>query len=151
MSGGVISSFRGEYAFLSNFYFADMEFAGDGVSTVEHLYQAAKSTTVSDWFAILAATTPGKAKRLGRNICVRSDWDSVKAAVMKVCIDLKFDQNIDLASRLLDTGDALLEEGNYWHDNYWGNCTCKKCESIVGQNTLGQLLMKKRHEVSMRL
>lgn len=37
-----------------------------------------------------------------------------------------------------------IVEGNYWHDNYWGNCTCDKCKNIEGQNKLGKILMKIR-------
>ena len=42
----------------------------------------------------------------------------------------------DLKARLLLTGDKKLIEGNKWHDNFWGNCTCKKCENVEGKNML---------------
>jgi hypothetical protein len=55
----------------------------------------------------------------------------------------------ELRKKLLATGDATLIEGNYWHDNYWGVCTCENCVSngIVGRNRLGTLLMKVREEI----
>lgn len=40
----------------------------------------------------------------------------------------------------------MIEEIVSWHDNFWGNCTCVKCENIEGQNWLGKLLMKVRDE-----
>jgi hypothetical protein len=53
----------------------------------------------------------------------------------------KFGQDEALGDRLLSTGDSLLIEGNYWHDNYWGRCTCSKCQSEIGLNQLGEVLM----------
>ena len=44
--------------------------------------------------------------------------------------------------------DIMLIEGNYWHDNYWGNCLCPKCKEIEGQNQLGKILMKVRSTLS---
>ena len=44
------------------------------------------------------------------------------------------------------TGDAELIEGNTWHDNYWGVCSCSKCNGR-GKNRLGKLLMKVREEL----
>jgi predicted NAD-dependent protein-ADP-ribosyltransferase YbiA (DUF1768 family) len=52
----------------------------------------------------------------------------------------------DLQKKLLDTGDAYLEEGNTWHDNTWGNCKCDRCARYQGENRLGQILMQVREE-----
>jgi predicted NAD-dependent protein-ADP-ribosyltransferase YbiA (DUF1768 family) len=52
-----------------------------------------------------------------------------------------------LRKKLQETGTQMLVEGNYWHDNFWGNCKCKKCKDITGQNTLGILLMALREEL----
>ena len=56
-----------------------------------------------------------------------------------VCYE-KFTNNdaLHLKERLLKTGKEELVEGNTWHDNYWGNCTCEKCKNIAGQNKLGK-------------
>lgn len=51
---------------------------------------------------------------------------------------------------LLETGDVKIIEGNYWHDNLWGNCFCKKCENIKGQNWLGRLIMDIRSQVEQK-
>ena len=45
------------------------------------------------------------------------------------------------------TAPAPLLEGNYWHDNYWGDCKCKTCEKTEGQNKLGRILMIVRKEI----
>ena len=53
----------------------------------------------------------------------------------------KFFQNEDLGQKLMNTGDAVLIEGNYWGDRYWGVCNGE------GQNKLGKILMKIREEL----
>ena len=52
----------------------------------------------------------------------------------------------DLKEMLLQTGDEELVEGNYWHDVYFGVCSCPKCGN-KGENHLGKLLMKIRSEI----
>jgi predicted NAD-dependent protein-ADP-ribosyltransferase YbiA (DUF1768 family) len=71
---------------------------------------------------------------------LRPDWREVREEVMEVGLRQKFRQNPELLQKLLDTGDAYLEEGNTWNDRYWGVCRG------VGQNKLGHLLMKLREE-----
>jgi ribA/ribD-fused uncharacterized protein len=65
-----------------------------------------------------------------------------------MCLRLKFTQNPELRRRLLDTGDAVLVEGNTWHDNYWGTCTFRRCSKTKGKNMLGKLLMQVRQELA---
>ena len=141
----MIDFFDGEHAFLSNFYNASCIFEEKLYPTVEHAFQAAKSLdqVERDWIA--AAETPGKAKRMGRSITLRSDWEKIKFDVMKECLRSKFADPV-LKQKLLATGDEELVEGNYWHDNTWGNCSCEKCKDIVGRNMLGNILMKLRTE-----
>ena len=47
-------------------------------------------------------------------------------------------KNVTEQEMLLETGDAYLEETNYWKDTYWGKC------NGVGLNNLGEMLMKIR-------
>ena len=61
-------------------------------------------------------------------------------------LKLKFSDPI-LKEKLLATGNEKLEEGNWWHDNFWGNCYCPKCKNIEGVNKLGKLLMLLRKEL----
>ena len=53
----------------------------------------------------------------------------------------KIKQNPWMADALLETGDAYLEEGNTWHDQFWGTV------NGVGQNNLGKTLMTVREEL----
>ena len=141
----MIDFFDGEYAFLSNFYNASCIFEEKLYSTVEHAFQAAKSLDHAERDWIAAAGSPGLAKRLGRRINLRPDWEKVKFDVMEECLRSKFADSI-LKQKLLATGDEELVEGNYWHDNTYGNCSCEKCKDIVGRNMLGNILMKLRTE-----
>lgn len=136
-----IDNFSGTYAFLSNFYKSPVTFNGITAPTVEHMYQAAKTVDNSDAQFILESTTPAVAKRRGKTIKMVENWDEVKFGVMLTLVRLKFAQNPILAEKLIDTGDAKLIEGNWWHDVYWGVCNGK------GENNLGKILMKVREEI----
>lgn len=121
----------GDHSFLSNFYWFDD-------STVEHQYQAAK-TLDEEWkVQILGASTPAAAKKLGKRCPIREDWEDVKVSVMFDLLKKKFAPGSLLAEKLLATGDAVLEEGNWWGDKYWGTVLGQ------GENWLGRLLMMVR-------
>lgn len=139
----MIDCFDKEWAFLSNFYESEIEFEGIVYPTNEHFFQAMKTLDVDERRAIANALTPGKAKRMGRRVTLRPDWEEVKEEVMFLGLCLKFADD-QLADWLLETGDEELIEGTTWHDNEWGNCTCSKCKNIPGKNKLGKLLMKVR-------
>lgn len=162
-----ISSFSGEYRFLSNFYpcnlpaiyltaesyffteLHDVRFFDEEeiiFPTVEHFFQAMKSKKWEDWKFIYSLKTAKEAKQEGRKLELRKDWETVKLDIMDVGLCGKFSKkyNPDLLRKLLYTGDSLLIEGNYWHDNFWGDCTCEKCKGIKGENNLGKLLMEVR-------
>jgi len=147
----MITEFKKQYRFLSNFYFSPfvLGYKGYKISypTVEHYYQSQKAADRDETIRILNCKTPGEAKRIGRRVRLISVWDEVKDLVMETGVKAKFNQNLDLQKKLLETKDALLTEGNYWHDNYWGDCFCSKCSKIKGQNILGKLLMKIRKQI----
>ena len=142
----MINCFDGEFAFLSNFHPSMITDGNEWFPTVEHYFQAAKTETTEEYKAIAAALTPGQAKRLGRNVTLRTDWEEVKEQVMLDALRKKFEIPA-LREMLLITGDEELVEGNTWHDNYWGNCTCDRCKNIEGKNKLGKLLMQVREEI----
>ena len=141
-----IDSFKGEYEFLSNFSYSPFIYKDIFYPTVEHYFQAQKSMILSERQAIAAAPTPGKAKHMGRNVKLRTDWEFVKLRIMKYALNEKFSNYSDLKAKLLETGNEELVEGNWWHDNFWGDCSCPKCKNIAGKNNLGKLLMMLRDE-----
>lgn len=136
-----IDKFDGDYAFLSNFYEAPTVINGITYPTNEHFFQAMKTEDPEEQRKIAEASTPGQAKRLGRAVKLRDNWDSVRIGWMKFGLEQKFSQHPELAQKLIDTGNAWLIEGNTWHDTFWGQC------DGVGQNNLGALLMALRDEL----
>ena len=143
-----IGVFDGQYAFLSNFFERSIVFEGLTVKTNEHAFQMMKTNNLGERKMIAFAGTPGKSKRAGRNCTLRPDWEKVKSQVMLNVVRAKFMQHPDLAAKLIATGDAMLIEGNVWHDNTWGNCSCERCKGIQGKNLLGQILMQVRNELN---
>ena len=134
-----ILEFQGEHRWLSNFWPAKVEIYGTVYPTVENAYQAAKTHSPNrDPFL---TCTPGQAKRLARELQIRSDWEEVKVYVMRRLISQKFAPGTELAEKLLDTGDCKIVEGNRWGDTFWGVCRGH------GQNTLGKLIMEQRQNL----
>lgn len=133
-----ITSFRGQHRWLSNFHPAQVRMGGEVYPTVEHAYQAAKTQNTQQRDQIRNAATAGQAKRLGRHVDLRDDWDEVKLLTMKQLIWQKFKGCPVLAKLLMDTGERNIEEGNTWGDTYWGTC------NGTGQNHLGVILMQAR-------
>lgn len=142
-----IDHFRGDYAFLSNFTYSPIHRDGLEYPTVEHAFQAAKCLDMAGKQSILADSSPSAAKRLGRRVQLRPDWESVKVDIMLDILRLKFAPATDFAVQLVATGEAQLIEGNTWHDNYWGSCMCAKHRSRPGANVLGKLLTQVRKEL----
>lgn len=138
-----ITSFRGKYAFLSNFYPAEVEYEGMTYPSNEAAFQAAKCLDPEDRIPFTEQTNPAAAKRMGRKVSLRPDWERVKTGIMEDIVRAKFTAHPDLARQLTATGEMPLIEGNCWHDTFWGvdSATGK------GENRLGQILMKIRGEL----
>ena len=131
--------FAGPYRFLSNFYARPLLYEGERFPTAEHAYQAAKCMRSDEFRMIRDAPSPGAAKRMGRKIAIRGDWEAVKEKVMLSVVRAKF-ADAYLRRRLASTGTAELIEGNNWGDRFWGVCRGE------GENRLGKILMKVRAE-----
>jgi ribA/ribD-fused uncharacterized protein len=136
-----VAEFQGEYRFLSNFYPATVEFEGLRYPTAEHAYQSAKTLDMQERKRIAQLPTPEEAKREGRKLSLRSDWETAKFEVMERVVRDKFTRNLELRQKLLETGDAELVEGNTWNDRIWG------VYQGTGENRLGKILMKVRSEL----
>jgi hypothetical protein len=134
-----ITQFQGEWRFLSNFWLCPVPVGGIEYKSAEHAYQAHKTLDHRAREAMAALSTPRDAKRAGQVIDLRTDWERAKKAIMLQVVLVKFMKNADLARQLVATEDAYLEEGNTWHDNYWGSCGCPKCIG-TGLNYLGRIL-----------
>lgn len=128
---------------LSNFYIEP-----DG-TCVEVEFQMAKTKNPFEKKYIKSAPTPTLAKKRGRQVTLIRNWDNIKIKVMEGLVRAKFNDHPELAAWLLATGSAELIEGNTWHDQFWGNCTCYEQNHFdrIGENNLGKILMKVRGEL----
>ena len=175
-----IDYFKYEWGFLSNFSPAEVYLWVDAqgmiwaheidnpvaielYASVEHAYQAAKSLDAKERWIFQVTNnpnlSPAKAKDLGRKFKEkgkeRPDWKEVNVGIMRDLLRQKF-QLSTLRRKLLATMNAYLEEGNYWHDTFWGVCkgeldgrTCRHGKhDPEGENWLGWLLMEVRAEIS---
>jgi len=136
--------FKNQYNFLSNFYTDSKNFC------VEISYQSSKFINDGEIFKKIIKMKPGEAKRFANlpenQAKVRPDWKRVNLHIMEELIRFKFSNDPE-RSLLINTGDIELVEGNYWHDNFWGACTCIKCMLFKKSNNLGKILMKIREEI----
>src|ERR1700677_490324 len=123
-----VDGFFEEYFFLSNF-----SEEGGVHPTVEHWYQAGKAARAGDAEKIMAAATPGQAKKLGRRVKLRSDWEEIKVGFMRELLYEKFEEPT-IRAKLIATHPRALIETNNWGDDFWGDCSGK------GKNVLGELL-----------
>ena len=151
----MITSFCDDFTFLSNFYKTPVLGYNDFLGTsytfpcVENAYQAAKCSEHNDFVKFLTCT-PGQAKRLGRKVKMNPLFDTRKVEIMSTLVTEKFNNNPELAEKLIKTVPYSIVEGNYWHDNFWGMCMCNKCtqhKNTHGRNMLGEILMNIRDEL----
>lgn len=151
-----ITSFSGDHAALSNFH--DHHFYIPGTDewwpTAEHAYQAGKADSRDGYLRVVHAATPGEAKKIGRRIKIRSDWEQIKREVMMRILLAKF-ADPQMRDQLLATGDAVLIEGNTWGDTFWGCVAAETRPRMImplwgehkqwaGDNWLGRELMMVR-------
>ena len=136
----MIDQFTGDYHFLSNFYPVLITYEGLIYYSTEAAYQAAKTTNeiLRVSFTVM---DPNQAKKAGKRLVLRDDWEIVKLQVMRDLLSLKF-EDPELRTALIDTYPHELVEGNTWHDCFWGVCNGK------GENNLGKLLMELRESIN---
>lgn len=139
----MINSFRGTYYFLSNFYNAPIVYNGISYQNNEAAFQAQKCLNDNEKL-MFSTLSPSDAKKLGRKVVLRSDWESIKFSVMQEIVDAKFDQNPDIANKLIMTNNEYLEEGNNWGDKIWGTV------NGIGENNLGKILMQTRERLRLK-
>ena len=114
-----------------------------GYPTVENAYQACKllDKAAREPFR---HCSPYEAKRLGKRVPLRDDWESIKDNVMFCLLRKKFTSHPALAEQLLKTGEEDLIHYCPWGDAYWGVTSLTHME---GQNRLGKMLMLIRSDL----
>lgn len=70
----MINEFKGQYYFLSNFYTAPVTWCGITYQNNEAAFQSAKvlDNSLREEFAVL---DPASAKKMGRRVHLRDDWE----------------------------------------------------------------------------
>jgi ribA/ribD-fused uncharacterized protein len=129
-----------EFGCFSNFAPFPIELDGKRWPTSEHYFQAQKFEDPQHSESIRREKSPMIAARMGRDRKkkLRSDWESVKVAVMRKAVHAKFAQHDEIRSILIATGDAKIVEHTE-NDDYWGDGG-----DGSGKNMLGQILMAVR-------
>ena len=136
-----IISFTGPNFFMSNFYPCEVAFEGRVYKSSEHAYIAAKTTDDNIRAYVSAQSTPSAAKKVGRSIPLRENWNDSRINYMRIILESKFG-DYGLRDKLDATKGYELIEGNTWGDTFWGQCDGK------GQNNLGKLLMSIRDDIT---
>lgn len=142
----MINYFRGEYGWLSNMTEVPIDYAGNLFRSVENAYIWAKSPN-KYWLEFCLNNPPDICKKKSKEIDVRKDWEEVKLGIMYELLKLKFNQE-PFKTKLLNTGNQNIIEGNYWNDKFWGMCL--KSNPNEGENWLGRLIMNIRQKLKYK-
>lgn len=142
-----ITSFQGEFRFLSNFWLAPVMYDNLEFPSTEHAYQAAKTDSQMYREMIRDAKTPGQAKRMGKDVPLKPGFytDGVWLNVMEGLVTQKFVRHKVLRELLLRTGERQLVEGNKWGDRRFGAVLSGGVWG--GDNHLGIILMLVRERL----
>ena len=136
---------------FSNFYIAPIRINDLIYPTIEHWYQASKFDDAEWRERIRTCEKPKEAKNLAYSGIepIRSDWETIKYAIMKQGLMAKFTQHASLCETLLSTGNKALIELSK-RDQIWGARIVKDengNDKLEGQNLLGISLMEVREEI----
>jgi len=139
-----ITIFRNEYEWLSNFYPCKIvDKYGNVYPSSEHAYISAKlNTDIWRKYCTDENITAGDLKRQSKNL-VPTNWHKIKVKIMYRILVQKFNQE-PFKTTLINTGDCMIYEGNWWNDKFWG----VDYKTLEGENTLGKLIMKIRNEIN---
>lgn len=133
----------GDLGYLATY--SNHGFYKDGIyyKTVEHFYQSEKFDKDNIKTSIINCDTPKEASNIGRdrNLKRIDNFRDKKLDVMYEGLYLKFSQNKDLRSKLIETGNKAIREMSV-KESYWG-----VGPNLDGKNHMGQLLMKVREQV----
>ena len=133
--------FRNEYYFLSNMFPCKIKLGKYTFNCAEAAFQAAKCPArVAEFIGLNGY----EAKKLGRKVQLRDDWNEVKLNFMERIVRAKFEQNQELSYKLsrISVHTPIVEDNN-WGDTFWGVCNDK------GENHLGKILMEIRLELKI--
>lgn len=141
-----------ENRWLSNMTYVNIEYDGIIYPSTENFYQAMKyqrgwtfddSATRKNIRQIISKLKPHEAKAYSRaNKMTSLVFEERKLKIMEYAQKQKYSQE-PFKSKLLSTGDCLIEEGNWWCDKFWG----VDIKTREGENNLGKIIMQVREEL----
>lgn len=153
---GVIGFWKvgSDYGFMSQWAHSNFSHEDHEFDTAEQFMMWSKAMLFNDEKTaekILKAKTPREQKNLGREVrgFNQGTWDKNKLKIVEEGTYLKFSQNLDLKTKLLNTGSAVLVEASP-EDKIWGVGLRPEDQDIKdpklwkGENLLGIALMKVR-------
>lgn len=139
----MIKEFQKEYRWLSNFAPVDIKWEhGIVYPSVEHFFVSYKTDHIPTKKKIASIEHPAQAKKYGQKIDLVDNWDERKDMVMMIGLIEKFKQE-PYRTKLIETGDEYIQEGNYWGDTYWG----VDLKTGEGENKLGKMIIEIREEI----
>ena len=139
----MITEFRNEYGWLSNFELVEIVWESIIYPSVEHAFASAKSKEPI-WKSICSdpGNSPKYIKKMGRKVDLVSNWESIKTDVMFTLLSHKFNKE-PYRSKLIETGNTHIQEGNHWNDTFWG----VNLKTGEGENVLGGMIMEIRNDL----
>ena len=127
---------------LSNMAYVNIEYNGLIYPSTENFYQAMKYKSQLSR-NLISTLKPHEAKKYSRNnLMTNEKFEERKLDIMLYAQRKKYSQE-PFKSKLLSTGDCLLEEGNWWGDKFWG----VDIKTREGENHLGKIIMQVREEL----
>lgn len=127
-----IAGFFREHRWLSNFHLCPVNVEGLTYPSSEHAFMAQKTLVPSVREHIRFIAEPKDAKKFGQTVILRPNWDEYRIIAMTKVLYAKFSQNEDLKILLLETGDKILKETNWWNDRFWGEDVNGNGKSMLG-------------------
>ena len=139
----MITEWINDYEFLRNDYKCRVSVQEWDFPSVEHAFQAEKTTDTKLKQKIELATDAREAKKIGRSLPLPSSWDKDRIGIMENLLRQKFSpyHNPELVQKLIGTGDEDLVM-DHPSDYFWGTG-----HDDSGENMLGKLLMHIRKEL----
>lgn len=146
-----------ENGYLSNWYMSEFTYNDIKFSSMEQYMMYQKTVTFHDYDVakdIMGTDDVAEIKALGRKVKNYSDviWNGLRQIVIYQGLFAKFQQNVTLKQRLLETGDSIIAECAV-RDTIWGIGLSMKdtkrfdINEWRGTNLLGFALMAVRKEL----
>lgn len=146
-----------ENGYLSNWYMSEFTYNDIKFSSMEQYMMYQKAVTFHDYDVakdIMGTDDVAEIKTLGRKVKNYSDviWNGLRQIVIYQGLFAKFQQNVTLKQRLLETGDSIIAECAV-KDTIWGIGLSMKdtkrfdINEWQGTNLLGFALMAVRKEL----